>query len=101
MGQHTNIVLIHESLKKKKKKKKKKEKEKEKEKEEEEEERWRRRKGAYDLWYFKNKIHQKKIKTNEKEAIQCEKECLSFQCERQGIGRVKFGLSTRIRTSIK
>ena len=100
-------MLIPESLKKKKKKKEK-EKEKEKEEEEEErrrekkrEERWRRRKGAYDLWYFKNKIHQKKIKTNEKEAIQCEKECLSFQCERKGIGRVKFGLSTRIRTSIK
>ena len=71
------------------------------EEEEEEEEEKEKEKGAYDLWYFKNKIHQKKIKTNVKEAIQCEKECLSFQCERQGIGRVKFGLWTRIRTSIK
>ena len=30
-----------------------------------------------------------------------EKECLSIQSERQGIGRVKFGFSTLIRTSIK
>ena len=43
----------------------------------------------------------KKIETNEKEAIPCEKECLSLQSETQGTGRLYFGFSTRIRTSIK
>ena len=61
------------------------EEEEEKEKEEEEEEEEERVHMIYDILKIR---YTNKIKTNEKEAIPCEKECLSLQSETQGTGRL-------------